>query len=151
MSTRSELRFSNDRADAIAAVASVAAGRGWCNVVPVAVDDIPDLKINISGLWLNHGVPVATFVTEAPERGVARPSTLGVLHSRGRLGAERITSLINGAPFKVVQDHNQRGLLLEVPTETPAALVLDVMSTVTSTLCDYEVTGDWRMDLFTRS
>jgi len=151
VSTRSELRFSDDRAEAIVAVASVAAGRGWCNVVPVAVDDVPDLKINISGLWLNHGVPVATYVTGAPERGVLRPSTLGVLHSRGRLGAERINSLINGAPFKVLQDHNQRGLLLEVRVETPAALVLEIMSSATSSLCDYEVTGDWRLDLFTRS
>jgi hypothetical protein len=150
MATRSQLRFSDNRVDAIAAVESIDSGRGWCNVVPVTVDDVPDLKVNVLGLWLNSGVPVATFVTSAPRNGQPQPSSLGVLHSHRRLGRERIGLLLGGAPFVVRQDHNQRGLLLDVPVGTPVSLVLDRMCSMTDELCDYEKTGDWRLDLYVR-
>ena len=151
MSTKSELRFSADRSMAVAALELIDGGQGWCNVVPVTVDDVPDLKINVSGLWLNRGAPVASLVTQSSRRGEAQPSTLGVLHSQGRLRAERIRSLLNGEQFRTLQDHNQRGLLLEVPVGTPPARVLDLMASMTATLCEFDVTGDWRMDTYFRS
>ncbi len=151
MSTKSELRFSTDRSLAVSAMELVDAGEGWCNVVPVTVEDIPDLKINVSGLWLNRGAPVASLVTQPPRRGHAQPSTLGVLHSQGRLRADRIRSLLRGETFRVLQDHNQRGLLLEVPVATPLAKVLDLMASMTSTLCEFDVTGEWRLDTYFRS
>lgn len=150
MSTRSQFQFSDDRSEALRAIESIASGRGWCNVVPRVVDDIEDLKINFTGLWVNHGVVKASFVTSPPRHGEVQPSSLGVLHSRHRLGSERITTLLGGAPFTVRQDHTQRGLLLEVPADTPAAQVLDVMCTMTTSLCDFELTGDWRLDLYLR-
>ena len=150
VSTRSQFQFSNDRVEALRAVESIASGRGWCNVVPRVVDDVQDLRINFTGLWVNQGVAKASFVTSPPRHGEAQPSSLGVLHSRGRLGNERITTLLGGAPFTVRQDHTQRGLLLEVPADTPAAQVLDVMCTTTASLCDFELTGDWRLDLYAR-
>ncbi len=150
MSLRSQLRFSSDRTEAIEAIESIASGRGWCNVVPDVVDDVPDLKVNFFGLWANQGASMASFITSPPRHGEPQPSSLGVLHSRGRLGIERITSLLGGAPFKVQQDHSQRGLLLEVPAGTPAGRVLDVMCTMTASLCDYEMTGNWRLDLYVR-
>ena len=131
MSTRSELQFSDDRDDAIGAVASIASGRGWCNVVPVTVDEVADLKVNVFGLWVNRGVAVASFVTSAPRRGQALPSSLGILHSRGRLGRERVALLLGGVPFTVRQDHNARGLLLDVPADTKATKVLDLMCSMT--------------------
>ena len=150
MNTRSQMQFSNDRTEALRAVGSIASGRGWCNVVPRVVDDMPDLKINFTGLWVNQGVAKASFVTASPRHDEAQSSSLGVLHSRGRLGSARISALLGGAPFTVRQDHAQRGLLLVVPADTPAALVLDVMCTTTTSLCDFELTGDWRLDLFVR-
>jgi hypothetical protein len=144
------LQFSDDREDAIRAVASIASGRGWCNVVPVSVNEVADLKVNVFGLWVNRGVAVASFVTSAPRHGEALPSSLGVLHSRGRLGAERIALLLGGAPFKVRQDHNARGLLLDVPVDTPASSVLDLMCSTTASLCDFAMTGSWRLDLYVR-
>jgi hypothetical protein len=150
MSTKDELRFSTDRSAAITAMGLIDRGRGWCNVVPVVVDDVPDLKINISGLWLNHGVPVATLVTTGPKRGVEQPSSLGVLHSRGRLGTVRIRELLNGAPYTVRQDHNQRGLLLEVPVGSANAQILEVMASTTAALCEFEMTDQWRCDVFYR-
>jgi hypothetical protein len=150
VSTRSELQFSDERGDAIRAVESIASGRGWCNVVPGVVDDVADLKVNVFGLWVNKGVAVASLVTSAPRHGEALASSLGVLHSRGRLSAERITMLLGGAPYSVRQNHSQRGLLLDVPADTPAAKVLEVMCTFTSSLCDYEMTGSWRLDLYLR-
>jgi hypothetical protein len=150
VTTKSQIRFSHDRWEGVAAIEKIAAGQGWCNAVPIAVDDVPDLKVNLLGLWLNSGVPVASYVTVAPRNGVAQPSSLGLLHSRGKLGRERVRELLGGAPFVVRQDLKERGLLLEVPVGTEASLVLDTMCTLTETLCEYEMTGDWRLDLFVR-
>jgi hypothetical protein len=41
-------------------------------------------------------------------------------------------------------------VLLEVPVDAPAAQVLDVMCSMTETLCDYPLTGGWRFDLYQR-
>lgn len=150
MSNRSQMRFSDNRSEALAAVASVASGAGWCNVIPGVVEDVKDLEMNVFGLWVNQGVVVASIVTAAPRRGVAQPSTLGVLHTRGRLGRERIAAMLGDAPFQVRQDHSQRGLLLDVPADTSATVVLNVMCSLTSSLCDYEQTNEWRLDLFIR-
>jgi len=150
VSVRSQLRFSSDRTEAVRAIESIASGRGWCNVVPEVVDDVPDLKVNFFGLWANQGAAMASFISSPSRHDEPQPGSLGVLHSRGRLGNERITSLLAGAPFTLQQDHPQRGLLLAVPAGTSAAQVLDVMCTMTASLCDFEMTGNWRLDLYTR-
>ena len=150
MTTRSQLQFRDDRAEALSAIESIESGRGWCNVIPCVVDDIPDIKINFSGLWVNRGVAEASFVTSLPRNGEEQPATLGVLHLKGRLGRDRIAILLGGAPFTLRQDHSQRGLLFDVPVGTPNALVLDSMCSMTASLCDYEKTGNWRLDLFVR-
>lgn len=150
MTTPHSISFSSDRSEAIASIESVAAGRGWCNVIPNVVDDIDDLKVNFLGLRKLEGVTVATFVTSPERRGRVQPSSLGVLHTRGRLGRARIAELIGDAPFRVIQDHNQRGLLLEVPADAAASPVLEVMCRCTSALCDVAMTGSWRLDRFVR-
>jgi hypothetical protein len=88
------------------------------------------------------------ILRSAPRHGVDQPSSLGLLHSRGRLGVERINELLAGAPYVVRQDHSQRGLLLDVPASDSAERVLSVMCTITGALCDYESTGDWRLALY---
>ncbi len=129
---------------------SLAQGRGWCNVAPYVDGDIPDLKISLTGLWVSSGVPTASYVT-FPARGVAAvPASLGVAHSRGRLGVQRIRELVNGAPFTLRQDHRFRGVLFDVPPEAPIHQVLDVMCEMTNALSDFETTGRWRMDVFIR-
>ena len=143
--------FDSDREGAIDAISSIGAGCGWCNVVPRVAGEIPDVRVNLTGLWIRHGAPEATFVTFAPKRGVTKPSSLGILHTRGRLGRERVTQLLGGAPFVMRQDHKQRGVLFEVPVDAPAAQVLEVMCSMTEALCDYEMTGGWRFDLYERS
>lgn len=150
MATRTQMHFSEERTAAVAALTSIADGRGWCNVVPDVDDDVPDLKVNVLGLWTNRGVPIASFVTVAPRAGVPQPSSLGVLHSRGRLGRERIAALLGGADFALRQDHAQRGLLFDVPPDAPVTGVLEVMCTLTAELCDFDRTGTWRMDLYIR-
>ena len=148
MTTPTTYQFSSHRSDAVAAVASSAEGKGWCNVTPVVEEDIADLKVNYFGLWVNKGVAVASFVSAAPRKGVAQRSSLGLLHSRGRLGVERISSLLDGAPFVVKQDHSQRGLLLEVPNEASSQLIVDVMCHFTEELCDYTFSGEWLLAHF---
>jgi hypothetical protein len=142
------LTFSEDRVAAVAALDGVGDGRGWCNVAPVVEEEVADMKVNYFGLRLNKGVTVASFVTAPPRRGVAQPSTLGVLHSRSRLGKERIASMLSGAPFVTKQDHNTRGLLLEVPVATPSSQVLTVMCALTESLCDYDFTGRWTLSQY---
>jgi len=144
----SVITFSDDRGAAIAAIEAAGDGRGWCNVAPNVDEDVPDMKVNYFGLRLNKGVTVASFVTAPPRRGVAQPSSLGVMHSRSRLGRERVATMLGGAPFTIRQDHNTRGLLLEVPVDTPAPVVLSVMCSLTEALCDYDFTGSWTMSQF---
>jgi hypothetical protein len=148
VTTPRHLRFSSDRADAEDAIASVSEGRGWVNVTPLVEEEVPDLKVNYFGLWLNKGVTVASYVTSPPRKGVAQPSTLGVLHSRSRLGAERVALMLGGVPFTIKQDHNTRGLLLNVPLSSPPAEILSVMCSLTESLCDYEFIGSWDMAVF---
>jgi hypothetical protein len=140
--------FSDDRGAAVMALDAVGDGRGWCNVAPDVEEEVPDMKVNYFGLRLNKGVTVASFVTAPPRRGILQPSTLGVLHSRSRLGTDRIATLLAGAPFAVRQDHNTRGLLLDVPVGTPAEAVLTVMCTLTEALCDFDFTGSWTLSQF---
>jgi hypothetical protein len=148
VTTPDHLRFSNDRSDAEAAIASVGEGRGWCNVTPLVEEEIPDMKVNYFGLWLNKGVAVASYVTAPPRKGVPQSSTLGVLHSRSRLGAERVTLMLQGAPYTIKQDHNTRGLLLNVPRTSPPTEILNVMCSLTEALCDYEFIGSWDIATF---
>jgi hypothetical protein len=142
------ITFSSERAQALAAVAAVGDGRGWCNVSPNVEAEVPDMKVNYFGLRFNKGVTVASYVTALARKGVAQPSTLGVLHSRSRLGRERIAEMLAGAPFSVRQDHNSRGLLLEVPVDTAPEQVLTVMCNLTEALCDYDFTGTWTLSQF---
>lgn len=150
MTTKSQFRFSSDRTEALSALESVASGKGWCNVIPGVTEEAEDLKMSGFGLWVSKGVTVASLVTAPAKKGVAQPSSLGLLHTRGRLGRERIVTLLGGAPFKVRQDHNQRGLLLDVPPDTPASTTLEVMCSLSAELCDFTLTGTWRLDLFVR-
>jgi hypothetical protein len=148
MTTPTLITFSSERSAAVAAIEAVADGRGWCNLSPDVEEEVADMKVNYFGLRLNKGVDVASYVTAPPRRGVAQPSTLGVLHSRSRLGRERIMLMLGGAPFVIRQDHNTRGLLLDVPVDTPAEQVLTVMCTLTESLCDYEFKGSWTLSRF---
>jgi hypothetical protein len=148
LTTPTLFTFSDNRQDAIRAIDAVSEGRGWCNVSPHVEEEIPDMKVNYFGLRLNKGVTVASYVTAPPRHGAPQPSTLGVLHSRSRLGKERIDSMLGGAPFAVRQDHNARGLLLDVPVATPGAQVLTVMCSLTEALCDYDFTGQWTLSQF---
>jgi hypothetical protein len=148
MTVPTVITFSEDRTAAVAAIEGVGDGRGWCNVAPVVEEEVPDMKVNYFGLRLNKGVTIASYVTAAPRRGVAQPSTLGVLHSRSRLGKERIAEMLNGAPFATRQDHNTRGLLLDVPAGTSGEQVLTVMCSLTEALCDYDFTGRWTLSQF---
>ncbi len=142
------IRFSTDRVEAIAAIGSVASGRGWCNVTPQVEEDADAMKVNYFGLRFNKGVVVASYVTVAPRRGIEQLSSIGLLHSRGRLGRERITSILAGAPFAIKQDHNSRGLLLSVPPNAPASQILNVMCALTEELCDYQFIGSWTLAHF---
>ena len=151
MTTHRLVEFSVDESEAVVSLDEVNGGRGWCNLTPeVAADDVDVLSVNVLSLRVKRGAPVATYVSSPPKRGDARPGTLGVLHTRGRLGSERVDRMLDGAPFATRQDHQQRGLLLEVPAGTPSVEVLACMRRFLDALCDFERTGKWRMDVYLR-
>jgi hypothetical protein len=152
MTTKHQLEFADETEGAIDALTSIAEGRGWCNLTPeVSADDVGVLTPSVFSLRTKQGAPVASFVTSPPKRGEPRPSSLGVLHTRGRLGAARIADLLAGASFAVRQDHTQRGLLLEVPADTAPPAILEAMRRLLTGLSDFEPTGRWRMDVFERA
>jgi hypothetical protein len=152
VTTRQVLEFSDDPAVAVEAVAGISGGVGWCNLTPeIEADEVEVLSPSVFSLRTKQGAPVASLVTSPPKRGVARPSSLGVLHTRGRLGKERVTQLLAGAPFMLRQDHQTRGLLFEVPPDAPAAEVVATMCRLLETLCDYDRTGRWRLEVFERT
>lgn len=150
MTQHSQFSFLLPSNEAVVAIDSIAAGRGWCNVTPHVQDDVGQLTPNVFQLLIKKGAPVATLVTAAPKKGVPQESSLGVLHTRGKLSQERLSMILGDATFKVRQNHNQRGLLLNVPWDTSASEILRVMCTATDLLCDYERKDDWEMDLFVR-
>lgn len=151
MTTHHVVEFSDDPAPAVAALDGIADGRGWCNLTPeVEISDVEVLTPSVFTLRTKRGAPVASFVTSPPRKGERRPASLGVLHTRGRLGRARIEELFDGLGYSLRQDHTQRGLLVEVPPETPSSRMLDVMRSVLSVLCDYERTGRWRLDVYLR-
>jgi hypothetical protein len=152
MTARRTLEFRDDPAEAVAALDDVGAGRGWCNLTPeVAADDVEVLTVSVFSMKMKRGAPIATYVSSPARKGEPQPGTLGVLHTRGRLGKERISTLLDGAPFALRQDHTQRGLLLDVPAATESRTVLSVMCSLLTALCDYERTGTWRLDVFERA
>jgi hypothetical protein len=152
LTTHRLVEFADDLTPAVEAIDTISDGRGWCNLTPeVDANDVDVLTPSVFSLRVKRGAPIASLVTSPPRKGERRPATLGVLHTRGRLGAARIAQLLDGATFSVRQDHTQRGLLLEVPPETPATKVLDVMRSLLSVLCDYERTGKWRLEVFERA
>lgn len=152
MTTQRLVEFADDPAPAVAAIDGIADGRGWCNLTPeVDASEVDVLTPSVFSLRVKQGAPVASLVTSPPRKGERRPASLGVLHTRGRLGKARIDELLGGARFAVRQDHTQRGLLLEVPPDTTASTLLDVMRSVLSVLCDYDTTGKWRLEVFERA
>lgn len=145
------IEFQDEPHEAIESLEAIGEGRGWCNLTPeVRPDDVVVLAPSVFSLRTRRGAPVATYVTEPPRRGTVPPATVGVLHTRGRLGTEQIHKLLDGVPLRVRQDHQARGLLLEVPPEVPAATVLATMRRLLEELCDYDRTGKWRLEVYER-
>lgn len=152
MTTKRTCEFVDDETAAVKELEGIGSGRGWCNLTPeVQADDVEVLAPSVFALRTRKGAPVATYVTSPPRRGQPQASTLGVLHTRGRLGSERIATLLEGVPLALRQDHQQRGLLFEVPPEISAHSVLAVMRHFLESLCDYDRTGRWRLEVYERS
>jgi hypothetical protein len=150
--SRRALEFTDDDHEAVVAIDGLGDGRGWCNLTPqIDADDVEVLSPSVFSLRTKQGAPVASFVTSPPKRGERRPSSLGVLHTRGRLGRERIAQLLGGAPFALRQDHQTRGLLFDVPPDATAATVLTTMCRLLEALCAYDRTGRWRMEIYERA
>jgi hypothetical protein len=58
--------------------------------------------------------------------------------------------MLKGAAFPIRQDHAQRGIVLIVPPKALSSDVLEVMCSLTTELCDYEMPGGWRLEMYER-
>lgn len=148
MSTPTSLVLTEDRGPVLAELASIAGGVGWCNVSPRVVEDVDPVRVNVFGLWANRGTPIATYLTNAPKKGEPVASTIGVLHTRGRLKPDYLRDLVAGTPLRVVQNHAQRGLLLEAPADLDVGVVLDVMCRAARELCEHTLAGGFVVTLY---
>jgi hypothetical protein len=150
ISTPTSYVLTDDRGPVLAELSSIGEGMGWCNLSPRVVEDVNPVRVNVFGLWANRGTPLATFLTYAPHRDEAVPSTLGVLHTRGRLTPDYVRGLIGDSPLRVVQNHPQRGLLLEAPVDVDVGVVLDVMCRAVRDLCEYTLVEGFVVTVFHR-
>jgi len=150
VTSRSEFLFTSDRSVPLDALRTISSGTGWCNVIPRVSEDVASLTPNVLQLFVKKGAPVATYVPAIPKRGLQAPASLGVLHTHHKLPDDVVASILDGAPFTLRQNHNQRGLLFNVPVGSDPEQILTVMCTAVDLLCDYEREDGWRFELFLR-
>lgn len=150
MSTPTTMVLTDNRDAVLAELATLGEGRGWCNLSPRVVEDVDPVRVNVFGLWANRGTPVATYLTNAPRHGEPVPSSVGVLHTRGRLKPDYLRDLVGDSPLRVAQNHSQRGLLLEAPADVDVALVLDVMCRTVRDLCEFTLAEGYVVSVFRR-
>jgi len=91
-------------------------------------------------------LPVGTWVPATSGQG---PTSLGVQHPVGRkVGHELGEAGLRPDPsWKGIQDHPRRGLVLEIPADTPPATVMAWLLPVLTHLSPIALTGDWRATL----
>jgi hypothetical protein len=131
-----------------------AAADGWVNLVPGLVEEEARQQRNpgFSGLF-GSPVPMSTMCTWFPAGGAARAlgrrpasATLGILHPRGRHAVQQLAELGVAVPddWRVRQDHQRRGLLLEIPATATPDDVLDWALEAGGVLCAVPRTGRWQ-------
>ena len=153
MASPVSLTFSEDRRGALEELERIEDGSGWVNVSAMVEEDVEPLRVNVWGLRSYRGVAVATWVPAEPREGPpqAPASTLGILHSRGRLGPDALREIFGSTPIRPTQDHPSRGVLADVPPGTSLDIVLDTLCRAAMSLCDYTTTGRWRLERFSRT
>jgi hypothetical protein len=127
------------------------AREGWVNLQPSAdaEQEYTALRPSVLGGMLSGTVAQVTMGTWIPAKGGRRPGRverLGLFHPTGRGAKARLAQkgLPVPAGWKVRQDHQRRGLILDVPVGTDHGQVLDWAVQAGTLLCPVPLTGRWR-------
>ncbi len=153
MSARSEvdrIEFLRHRPeDLVAIVAKVIGQGGWLNV-QADPEEIDPRALRKPSIFSASGrvAPLATLVAG---RGTA-PHQLGFEHGSGRQAVRRLHEA--GIPLpagtKVLADHPRRGLVLTVPSTTPAEDLAELMLQASSQLTAIPLGDKWVADVHRR-
>lgn len=140
--------------DAMDGLVAMADGRGWVNIQPwVDEEDLP-AEAPFSRAFSNRGpaVPTGTWVPAHMRRRRGVPASLGLAHPAGRFVvrqlAERGVMMPPGA--EVRQDHNRRGLVLDLADGTAPTVVVDFIITAIETLATVPVDDRWVAEVLRR-
>lgn len=126
-----------------------AAGRGdgWINVRPDP-DEVDPRVLGRPSVFSGRGptIPMGTFVVGAG----GGEHQVGIEHGAGkdvaRLLKEAGVAFPSGT--RLVQDHPRRGLILAVPTTTPAAELATLILRIASELTSIALTDRWIADIY---
>lgn len=134
-----------------------AAHAGWINFEPaVAADpeDLPPPPSALFGVFSGKGpdVPLGTWTPpSAPSRrGRVEPAMLGLQHGAGTRAKPRLADLGYGVPepWRVVQDHSRKGLVVAVPATVGHADALTWLLRAAAALTAVALTGTWRASVY---
>lgn len=125
-----------------------AAGAGWINLLPEAVEEA---VVPPSGGFLaflaarGPSIPLATWSAGALDKGRPGRASIGIQHGSGPRALSRLAELGLGraAGWIKVADHPRRGLVITVPPDQDREAVLHWLLSASHALSAVPLTGDW--------
>jgi hypothetical protein len=124
---------------------------GWVNLQPVPVHE--EEAATTTSLFSGPSPPKLPLCTwKVEERRGRVETTLGIQHGVGmRIAPHLRQAGVTAAPeWRVLQDHRRRGLVVSVPQDTEAAVILDWLLRAGEKLALVETTGIWAAELYDR-
>ena len=127
--------------------------QGWVNLLP-GIEEGPAQTDELPGIFglLGGGPPPVTMCTWVPPRSGrtgAEEVTIGVLHPLRRKVLRELADASMGLPpdWRLTQDHPRRGLVVNVPLNTPAEDVVAWLLGAGTLLCPMPLTGSWQAEV----
>jgi hypothetical protein len=123
---------------------------GWVNLAPHVEGGSEEgpviTRLGFSAVLGGPPPPRVPLCTWMPSADRDAPSTVGILHGRGRRAVDFLHSAGVETPpgWRVVQDHQRRGLLYRVPAGTEHSVLLGWTCLAGSRLSLAPLSGPWR-------
>lgn len=150
MSVRPDDEITFDEGDGSSRVAAVIAelvapGSGWLNLLPEVEPELEPPPRGVMAAIFSARGPVVPMATVTAPEAEGRPISVGIEHGGG---PKALTTLDeNELPlppgWRKLADHPRRGLVLAVPTSTPAHELLDWVLAAAHILSPIPLTGSW--------
>lgn len=126
-------------------------GGGWINLAPDLGDDRPPSR---AGGWFSARGPEAPHATLMAGRvrrnGRTDPAQLGIEHASGTKAAQRLREGGLEPPTGAVvrQDHPKRGLVVEVPADSPPAGLVAWLLEASTRLSRVPIGDNWLAEIW---